>query len=342
MTVLSTSETIPAERLMTERAEASWETAEVCGLCGSRGFTERLRVNDKAYVECDGCQVIRLYHRIAATRLDLLYGDYYGAAQAQLAPTELAEQLANPTFARRRKRLERAVSSAPRKLFEIGCGDGNFLAYLRQHGWQVDGCEYGDNTYEFIRARHGIEITVGDFTTLGLPPASLDVIGAYAVLEHLYEPLPWLQQIRRTLKTGGLAHLQVPNLRCWDFRLTGECWSLLSFPEHVYFYHPAALRRLLEREGFEVLSVTTYDPWHGPGTVLSSARNLLKHRLTGWQPWRNPSVTSQTAAAQPAAAQKKMRSQMFNLAARPAAVAAARLQSWFGYGNNLDVVARTR
>lgn len=316
----------------------TWEQAVECAWCGSRTYRERFRVNGRAYVECDGCSIVRLYDRVAFANLDSIYGDYFDPRQARLTPAELDSQLANPTFAWRHARLAAVVPQPLQSMFEIGCGDGNFLGYLRRRGWEVDGCEYGAVACEFVRSRHGIEVRLGDFESLNLRPASLNVVGAYAVLEHLYEPLRWLRAIRHTLAPDGVLHLQLPNLHAWDYYLTGTCWSLIGFPEHVYFYHPQALVRMLEREGFDVLSVTTYDPWHGPGNVLASGRNLLKHYMTGWQPWQPAEVADTTEDrmhAPPAT-----RTQFFNTLARPAAVALARLQSWFGYGNNIDVVAR--
>mgnify|MGYP006138653851 CR=1 FL=1 len=52
------------------------------------------------------------------------------------------------------------------------------------------------------------------------------------------------------------------------------------FPQHVYFYTPATLAALLRREGFVPLATTTWDPWHGPGTVSASLVNQAR-RMTG-------------------------------------------------------------
>ncbi len=323
-----------------------WEVAEACGLCGSTRYEELFSIHQKRYVTCVECQVTRLCDRVAADKLNLVYGDYYTSQRTVLSEQELEAQLANPTFAFRRNRLEAFVPVEQRRLFEIGCGDGNFLAYLRNHGWQVQGSEFGQKTFELIKTRHGIEVAVGDFTTLPIEPESIDVIGSYAVFEHLYGPLDWIRAVRCALKPGGFLHLQLPNFRCLERYLTKDCWALLCFPEHVYFYSPTNLERLLENEGFRPLSITMYDPWHSPGTTLASARNFIMRLLTGRLPWSDaldkPSCidSSNEKVAKAVVSPKKLTTRLFDTFGRPVATALAHAQGLLGLGNIMDIIAR--
>ena len=326
--------------------ESIWEVAEACGLCGSTRYRELFSIHQKRYVSCADCQVARLYDRVAADKLDLIYGDFYPSDGIVLSEKEMEVQLANPTFAFRRRRLEAFVPMQARKVFEIGCGDGNFLAYLSNHGWRVQGCEFGQKTLGLIKARHGIEVRLGDFTALPIQRGSLEVVGAYHVLEHLYEPLEWIRAVRRGLRLAGLLHLQLPNFRCLERYLTKNCWNGLRFPEHVYFYSPATLEKFLENEGFRHVSTLTYDPWHSPGTTLASASNYARRLLTGRLPWSDsferPSriKDSMADAATSAASQKKLGTGLFDMFGRPMAIVLARAQSLFGLGNVIDVIAR--
>lgn len=326
--------------------ESIWEVAEACGLCSSTRNRELFSIHQKRYVSCAECQVARLYDRVAADKLDLIYSDFYASSGIVLSKQQLEVQLANPTFSFRRRRLEAFVPVQQRKIFEIGCGDGNFLGYLQNNDWKVQGSEFGQKTLELIKARHGIEVAVGDFTTLPIEPGSIEVIGAYHVFEHLYEPLEWIRAVRRALKPDGFLHLQLPNFRCLERYLTKDCWNFLSFPQHVYFYSPATLERLLENVGFRPVSTTTYDPWHSPGTTLASARNYARRLLTGRLPWSNtldkPSSIDDSKAKVVTAAinQKKWTTRLFDTSGKPVAMALARIESLFGFGNVIDVIAR--
>jgi 2-polyprenyl-3-methyl-5-hydroxy-6-metoxy-1,4-benzoquinol methylase len=234
-------------------------------------------------VACRRCAVHRLYDRVAEQRLDLLYGRGYYAT-ADPSSSELEQQLRNPTFGHRRARLDAFLARRERRILELGCGDGNFLAVLRRHDWHVYGQEFSPEAAALVGRRHGISMFTGNLT--GVSPVRLfPVVSAYHVLEHVYHPAIWVQSVRALLEPGGLLHLQVPNGASLARLVTGRMWAGFVFPEHVYFYTPATLGSLLERSGFSVLTATTWDPWHGPGTVARSIYNLGNRVLTGRLPW---------------------------------------------------------
>ena len=265
---------------------ALWEEVRECGVCGSPRWGAAGEVCGKRYARCDGCGVVRLYDRVAVDQLHRLYAGYYPGADP--SPDELRRQLDNPTFAHRRRRLEAAVPAARRRIFEVGCGDGNFLAYLRGHGWQVHGSEYDPETVALVRRRHGIELFAGDVADAVPAGAPFQVAAAYHVLEHVYQPAEWLAAVRRMLEPGGVLHLQVPNHGSLTRRLAGAAWVSVMFPQHVYFYTPSTLAALLRRAGFAPQAVTTWDPWHGPGTVASSLVNQARRMRGGGLPWSDP------------------------------------------------------
>lgn len=313
-----------------------WEEAPACGACGFDRWTPAGEVCGKRYAECLRCGVVRLYDRVAADRLDLLYGDYYPGADP--SPDELRRQLDNPTFAHRRRRLESVVPADRRRILEIGCGDGNFLAHLRMHGWTVRGSEYDGQTAALVRRRHGIDVHVGDVADAPPPDAPFPAVAAYHVLEHVYRPAAWLAAVRAMLAPDGILHLQVPNYGSLSRRLTGTAWASLMFPQHVYFYTPRTLAELLRRAGFTPLATTTWDPWHGPGTVAASAVNQARRAATDRLPWTSAlggGAGDASADAPPARRPRLARRVLDRLA-----VPLARAEALAGAGAVVDVVAR--
>lgn len=313
-----------------------WETAEACGACGHARWSPAGEVCGKRYARCLACGVVRLYDRVAADRLQLLYAGYYPGADP--SPDALRRQLANPTFAHRRRRLEPAVPAPHRRILEIGCGDGNFLAYLRGHGWTVHGSEYDAETAALVRRRHGIGVAVGDVADAPPGDAPFPAVAAYHVLEHVYRPAAWLAAVRGMLRPGGVLHLQVPNHDSLTRRMTGAAWASLMFPQHVYFYAPHTLCALLRRAGFAPLRVTTWDPWHGPGTVAASAVNQARRAATNRLPWTD--ALGGAAEGIPAQAVPPRRPRLARRVLDALAVPLARAEALAGAGAVVDVVAR--
>jgi SAM-dependent methyltransferase len=310
-----------------------WETVPECGACGSPTWNTVQKVCGKRFGECATCGAVRLVDRVAENRLGLLYGDYYPAPDP--SPAEMDVQLQNPTFSYRSARLNRVVPPERRRIFEVGCGDGNFLAYLRRAGWAVEGSEFDPRTVEMVRRRHGISLYTGDL--VDAPAGPWPVIGAYHVLEHVYHPSAWLREVRRRLEPEGILHLQVPNYGSLSRRVSGVAWAGVVFPQHAYYYTPATLANLLRREGFEPVQSTTWDPWHGPGVLATSAKNVVRRAVTGRIPWTDALSEPADGARPPMqAGRPRLAGRIVDALSRPLSRAEAAL----GLGAVVDVLAR--
>jgi SAM-dependent methyltransferase len=88
----------------------------------------------------------------------------------------------------------------------------------------------------------------------GLEDDSLDVVLCISVLEHLWEPLRLLQEMRRIAAPGGICVINVPSWRGkWFLELSA--FRLGSSPaeemdDHKAYYDPRDLWPLLVRAGF--------------------------------------------------------------------------------------------
>lgn len=305
---------------------------------------EKFAVYRRRFVQCRNCGLSRLLDRIAPEHLGLLYGDYYPLAAQHPSAHELEQELANPTFAYRVKRLRRHLPPGEHSMFELGAGDGNFLGYLRRKQWEVGGTEFTEKTAALVRSRHAAELMVGDLADLADRIGPRPLVGAYHVIEHVYEPAVWLGLVRRVVAKGGLLHLQTPNFGSLEFGMTRSAFSMLSFPQHVYLYTPSDLEAMLREHGFEPIDLSTYDPWHSPHTVVGSLGNLVKYKITHRLPWPDHRGTEAPAAeaAPPPARIARARPAVTAIQhlLRPLAIGVARLESLLGRGSVIDVIAR--
>jgi hypothetical protein len=168
------------------------------------------------------------------------------------------------------------------------------------------------------------------------------VVAAYHVFEHIYHPAAWLRSVRELIAPNGLLHLQVPNGASLTRRLSRQVWSALVFPQHVYFYDPRTLPALLTRFGFTVLTTTTWDPWHGPGTVTASVANVAARVLTGRRPWNDIAIERPQSNACPAAppAARHPLKVMLRSGLERVSAGLARAEAAAGRGAIVDIVAR--
>lgn len=119
-------------------------------------------------------------------------------------------------------------------LIEVGCGKGYFLNYLRAAGYEATGIDpaYEGDSPHVVKAAFS--------PSLGL---SADALVLRHVLEHIREPLGFLQDIARANGGQGNIYIEVP---CFDWIRTRRAWFDI-FYEHVNYFRAADFRRMFGR-----------------------------------------------------------------------------------------------
>jgi SAM-dependent methyltransferase len=180
----------------------------------------------------------------------------------------------------RRGRARRALrllpgADRPRRVLDIGCGDGEFLGVLRQLGWECHGTELTEVTARRAAAIPGLEIRTGPLAEDAYEPGRFDVISLWHVLEHLPDPDRTLRACACWLSGGGLLLLAVPNLESWQARAFRGSWFHLDPPFHLQHFGPASLARALRAAGLEVLETRHLSWQYNPFGVLQSVLNAI-------------------------------------------------------------------
>jgi SAM-dependent methyltransferase len=137
-----------------------------------------------------------------------------------------------------------------RRVFDLGCGDGDFLALLIERGIEGIGVDSDEKAFAAAQAL-GLPVIQQDVFTFLHQQESACVDGIFCA--HLVEHLPYpkvielVQESFRVLRPGGRIILATPNVR-----------SLFSHLEmfymhfgHVSFYHPKLLCFFLQHAGFQ-------------------------------------------------------------------------------------------
>jgi SAM-dependent methyltransferase len=107
----------------------------------------------------------------------------------------------------------------------------------------------------------------------GLEDASLEVVLCVSVLEHLWEPLELLKELRRVAAPGGVCLVNVPSWRGKRF-LELSAYRLGLSPaeemdDHKAYYDPRDLWPLLVRAGFVPSEIDCYRHKFGLNTFAA-------------------------------------------------------------------------
>lgn len=144
----------------------------------------------------------------------------------------------------------------PGKVLDIGCGRGNMLVRLPgeyiPYGIEVSR-QLAEISRERIKGRQGQIIQADAITGLqSLEPDFFDGALLSAFLEHEINPSTLLKELHRVLKKNATAIIKVPNFDCINRKVMGRNWCGFRYPDHVTYFTPGTLLRLITESGFTV------------------------------------------------------------------------------------------
>jgi SAM-dependent methyltransferase len=161
-------------------------------------------------------------------------------------------------FPKKRSFADRSVRKLHRhrhrgrgRLLDVGCGQGTFLAEMRQAGWEVKGIEPDPSAAAVARASD-IPVVEASFEDASLTSASYDAVTLNHVIEHFHEPVEALRIARRLLRPGGILWIATPNLAARGHALFGRDWIGLDPPRHLVLFDRSSLTRAVQEAGFEI------------------------------------------------------------------------------------------
>jgi 2-polyprenyl-3-methyl-5-hydroxy-6-metoxy-1,4-benzoquinol methylase len=134
------------------------------------------------------------------------------------------------------------------RLLDVGCGVGDFLVAARARGWEVQGVEL-EQRARAICADRGLTVIEAPLDPARFPSAGFDVVSALEVLEHMIDPRAEMHSVASVLRPGGLLYVTTPNFASLTRRLLGPRSSVIAYPEHLGYFRPATLERLLSDAG---------------------------------------------------------------------------------------------
>ena len=142
-----------------------------------------------------------------------------------------------------------------RSVLEIGAAEGAFLARIAEHDPAVSLASVEPD--ESTRADRDALAGLRQFAALEEVVASgmkVDIVCLFHVFEHLADPATFLSNVKRVLQPSGRAIIEVPSLDDPLLQLfqTPAYREFYFQKQHPFVYSASSLRRVLERQGFDV------------------------------------------------------------------------------------------
>lgn len=152
------------------------------------------------------------------------------------------------------------LSNLPDKTtaLEIGAGTGGFLELLKNDGFEiVIGVEPSTSAIAAAPPHRQPWLREAMFDVADFAPESIDLICCFMTLEHVRDPLATVAGAASLLRPNGTIALVTHDYRSVINRLLGRRSPIIDI-EHMQLFSPKSLKALLDRAGFETLSITSY------------------------------------------------------------------------------------
>jgi 2-polyprenyl-3-methyl-5-hydroxy-6-metoxy-1,4-benzoquinol methylase len=180
-------------------------------------------------------------------------------------------------FSHARPRMLEFIPVAPRRVLEVGCGEGSFAGEVKRRTQaEIWGIELDSDAA--ARAKNVIDhVLIGDADERirELPHDYFDLIICNDVLEHLINPGQTLESLKGKLVSSGTIVASIPNIRyAWALR---DILIRRDFPyqdegifdrTHLRFFTRKSMVRLFRESGFEVQLIKGIHPHYRALSIL--------------------------------------------------------------------------
>jgi SAM-dependent methyltransferase len=140
-----------------------------------------------------------------------------------------------------RQNVRPAANGAVPVILDIGCGTGMLLEHLSTMG-KATGLDFSPVALQYCQSHNLTNLGRADVRNLPVRDASVDVITAIDLVEHIKDDVGLLGEFYRVLKPGGVAILSVPAHK--------KMWSNHDVALHHFRrYEKDEFQRLVEGAG---------------------------------------------------------------------------------------------
>ena len=140
-------------------------------------------------------------------------------------------------------------TSLSSRLLDAGCATGELLVALRERGFtNLTGLDPSETCVQYARDKNGLRMIQGVMGSKPENEAPFDVVVLSAVLEHIPDLNPFIEQSLQWLVPGGLLIIEVPDVENFAKGFNAPLQELSL--EHINFFSAASLENLMGNHGF--------------------------------------------------------------------------------------------
>ena len=179
---------------------------------------------------------------------------------------------------KKKKLIGKYFNKSNGKILDIGCGAGDFLQYMKENHWNINGVDTSSKARKIANKK--LNIKVMDPKDWINNKEKYDVITCWHSLEHVHEPWVYLDKIKKSLTLDGFLIVALPNYQSTDAKIYKEFWAAYDTPRHLYHFTIKSMNKTIKPHGLNIESIyrMNFDPFY---VSMLSAKHMGKSFMSG-------------------------------------------------------------
>ena len=179
---------------------------------------------------------------------------------------------------KKKKLIGKYFNKSNGKILDIGCGAGDFLQYMKENHWNINGVDTSNKARKIANKK--LNIKVMDPKDWINNKEKYDVFTCWHSLEHVHEPWEYLDKIKKSLTLDGFLIVALPNYQSTDAKIYKEFWAAYDTPRHLYHFTIKSMNKTIKPHGLNIESIyrMNFDPFY---VSMLSAKHMGKSFMSG-------------------------------------------------------------
>jgi 2-polyprenyl-3-methyl-5-hydroxy-6-metoxy-1,4-benzoquinol methylase len=273
----------------------AWEAVD-CLFCSSDNKKPYERFGSKLQYQsvlCRNCGLVYLSPRPKYDQefIDAAYASYYQYAESVELNNDTKVLHSNVELFQKELAYIERFDSVKSGVLDVGSGMGTFLYAAKNYYSEAVGLDVSENMARFVERQLGVKVYITQLENFNYPK-KFSLIHMSHVLEHVPNPVTWLEKTRSLLDTNGILVINIPNKfsatrrfqhALYRLRLKKQFsskWSDPSLtPDHLFEPTIPSMKYVLEKTGYDIIEYYTYsrkDPASNGSFISRFYNRVLK------------------------------------------------------------------
>jgi len=172
----------------------------------------------------------------------------------------------------RRADLVRKITPRGGNILELGPGHGFFLKMMKKKGYKVIGIDISKDKRKIVKKVANIKVLNININEQIPDIGPFDTIVFFHVLEHISDPVNFLKNCKKLLKSKGKIVAEVPNCDDFQLKLNKAYTEFFWTRAHINYFSPKTLKKVFQKSGLNNIKIL--------GVQRYSIENMFSWKIT--------------------------------------------------------------